>query len=80
MARFHWYVGQEVTRWLAGTLPQKMIVLKIENGRIYCGSPEYPGADWEFDPDTGAEIDDDLGFGPPPKITGSYIVDKRREN
>jgi len=28
---------------------------------------------WEFDKATGAEIDEDCGWGPPPKHTGSFL-------
>ena len=55
-----------VTRLLAGTIPVELRVSEITDDRIVCGG-------WEFDKATGAEIDDDLGWGPPPKMTGSYI-------
>lgn len=57
--------GDTVRRMLAGTIPCDLVVQKIENGIIDCG--------WTFDLKTGAEIDDDLGWGPPPKVTGSYL-------
>lgn len=61
-------VGQFVTRMIAGTIPMELRVTEITEDRIYCGG-------WEFDRATGAEIDDDLGWGPPPKYphTGSFI-------
>jgi hypothetical protein len=59
-------VGDTVTRMLAGTIPCQLTVTEITDDRIICGG-------WEFDKRTGAEIDDDLGWGPPPKITGSFI-------
>lgn len=59
-------VGSEVTRMLAGTIPMKLKITSIENNVITC-------SDWEFDLETGAEIDDYLDWGPPPKSTGSYI-------
>ena len=60
-------VGDTVTRMLAGTIPIKLKVTQITPEKIVCDL-------WEFDPATGAEIDDDLGWGPPPLITGSYII------
>jgi hypothetical protein len=60
-------VGQTVTRWLAGTIPMELRVSEVTDDRIICGG-------WEFDKTTGAEIDEDLGWGPPPcAMTGSYI-------
>ena len=59
-------VGDTVTRWLAGTIPMELRVTDITDDRIVCGA-------WEFDLRTGAEIDEDLGWGPPPKMTGSFI-------
>jgi len=61
-------VGQVVTRWLAGTIPQELAISEITDDRIICGS-------WEFDKATGAEIDEFIGWGPPPKfaMTGSFI-------
>jgi hypothetical protein len=66
-------VGDEVIRWLAGEIPHRLKVTKISKGIVSCG-------DWTFDERTGAEIDDDLGWGPPPKMTGSYIVPVREIN
>ena len=59
-------VGDMVTRWLAGTVEMELRITAITEDRIICGG-------WEFDKATGAEIDDDLGWGPPPKMTGSFI-------
>jgi hypothetical protein len=42
----------------------KLRITAITTERIICGS-------WEFDRKTGAEIDEDLGWGP--QGTGSYI-------
>ena len=60
-------VGDLVTRWLAGTIPMTLRVTGISHAIVEC-------ADWTFDRATGAEIDEDLGWGPPPRMTGSYIV------
>ena len=61
-------VGDKVTRMLAGTIPMELAITKITEDRIICGA-------WEFDKKTGAEIDEELGWGPPPEfeITGSFI-------
>ncbi len=60
--------GDTVTRWLAGTIPMDLRVQSVTDDIIDCG--------WTFDRKTGAEVDEDLGWGPPPKMTGSYIVVK----
>ncbi len=60
-------VGDKVTRWLAGSIPMPLKVTAVTETIIEC-------ADWTFDRATGAEIDDFLGWGPPPKMTGSYII------
>jgi len=60
-------VGDVVTRYLAGSLKLILTVTEVTHDKIICG-------DWEFDRTTGAEIDDVLDWGPPPKGTGSYIV------
>ena len=71
-------VGDEVLRMLAGTLPMKLKVTGVTADRIIIAVPGFesgPMADsWEFDRETGAEIDDRFDWGPPPKMTGSYIV------
>jgi hypothetical protein len=58
--------GDVVTRMLAG-IPMPLRVTATDGGVITCGA-------WTFDQTTGAEIDEDLGWGPPPLATGSYIV------
>lgn len=62
-------IGDMITRWLAGTIEMQLRVTDITEDRIICGN----NGGWEFDKKTGAEIDDDLGWGPPPKMTGSFI-------
>lgn len=63
-----WHVqpGDVVTRWLAGQLPMPLKVTRVTADRIVCGY-------WQFDRDTGAEIDEDFDWGPPPKHTGSFL-------
>lgn len=59
-------VGDTVTRWLAGTIPMNLVVASLTEDVVDCG--------WTFCRRTGCEVDDDLGWGPPPKMTGSYIL------
>jgi hypothetical protein len=59
-------VGDVVVRMLAGTLPMKLQVSAITEQLIICSA-------WQFDKATGAEIDEELGWGPPPLMTGSFI-------
>lgn len=61
-------VGDRVRRMLAGKIPMDLIVEKVTATRIICAGG------WEFDRETGAEVDDYLDWGPPPKFTGSYIL------
>ena len=70
----HVKVGDVVTRMLAGTIPMKLKVTAVTDTLIECGSGDEG---WAFDRKTGAEVDDFLNWGPPPKMTGSYLL--RRE-
>jgi hypothetical protein len=63
-------VGDTVTRWLAGDIPMNLIVAALTDDIVDCG--------WTFCRQTGCEIDDDLGWGPPPKMTGSFIAAPKR--
>ena len=59
--------GDKVYRWLPGcSAPMPMTVKSITANRIVCVGG------WEFDRATGAEVDEELGWGPG-GITGSYI-------
>jgi hypothetical protein len=74
-ARFaHIKVGDTVIRLLAGTVPMLIKVFEITNGIIKCRVPEIGEDYWQFDVVTGAEIDPDLNWGPPPMFTGSFLV------
>ncbi len=55
--------GDQVHRFL-GPVPILLKVSRVTKDRIVCGA-------WEFDRATGAEIDEDLGWGP--GETGSWI-------
>lgn len=60
--------GDLVTRVLGGA-PMKLRVSSVDERFIYCGEP---GVGWKFDRLTGAEVDEELGWGP--AYTGSYLV------
>lgn len=59
-------VGDRVVRMLAGSIPMELRVTDVTDKLILCG-------EWTFDRQTGAEVDEYLGWGPPPAYTGSYI-------
>lgn len=59
-------VGDTVTRNLAG-VAMRLAVTELTPDTIVCGW-------WTFCRHTGAEIDEDLGWGAPPLRTGSYLV------
>ena len=67
-------VGDRVIRYLCGTIPMPMVVLKITPELITCGGPDYPGADWDFEPRYGVEYDPDITKNMPPNTIISYIV------
>ena len=46
----------------------KMEITEVTDKLIKCGA-------WEFDKATGAEIDEDLNWGPSPLSTGSFILE-----
>lgn len=47
--------GDIVTRMLGGSIPMELKVSEITETEIICGA-------WKFDKETGAEIDEDLGW------------------
>lgn len=59
-------IGDSVLRLLSGTIPMVLKVTDLTDELIICG-------DWTFDRKTGAEIDEDLGWGPKTGITGSFL-------
>lgn len=63
-------VGDIVTRLLGG-IPMKLKVTEVDDKFIYCG-PKDVG--WKFDRNTGAEVDEELGWGN--EGTGSYLVEE----
>lgn len=68
-------VGDEVTRLLAGELPNRLKVKAVTETLIECEVPGFPSAPgWTFDRKTGIEEDDELGWGVKYGRTGSYLV------
>lgn len=65
----HAKVGDFAIRNMAG-IKMKLRVTEITDKLILCGEAD---AGWAFDRATGAEIDEELGWGPYPKMTGSFI-------
>jgi hypothetical protein len=57
---------------LAGQVPLLLRVSSVDDELIHCGGE--PGVGWSFDRVTGAEVDEELGWGPRYGITGSYLV------
>jgi hypothetical protein len=57
--------GDPVVRWLGGEIAMNLKITEVTDKRVVCGA-------WEFDRETGAEIDDDLGWGT--GMSGSYIT------
>lgn len=65
-------VGDKITRLMAG-IPIPLTIWKIENGVIFTENNIITKeAGWRFDAETGAEIDEDLGWDGK-TVTGSYI-------
>ena len=60
-------VGEEVVRYLAGKIAMRLKVTEVTEDLITCAGG------WTFDPATGVEIDEDLGWGPRYGVTGSFI-------
>jgi hypothetical protein len=65
----HVQVGDTVTRMLAGQYPMILKVTQITDDLIVCGEHG-----WTFDRKTGAEVDDEIGWGPRHGVTGSHLV------
>ena len=67
----------KVTRLLAGVVPMQLIVGKVDETYIYCGSMDGVVSleeGWKFLRTNGAEVDEELGWDG--KVTGSFLVDK----
>jgi hypothetical protein len=62
----HLKVGDKVIRMLGGEVAMPLVVTEVADSYVVCQA-------WQFDKATGAEIDDDLDWGPPPKWTWSFL-------
>jgi hypothetical protein len=62
-------LGTRVTRLVGGSIPMVLVVTSVDDRFIYCGEE---GAGWKFDRQSGAEVDEELGWGP--GLTGSFLV------
>ncbi len=67
-----WKIGDTVTRTLAG-IKMPLKITAFTDTLIICGGDEKEHTGWWFDKATGAEIDEELGWGAPPMATGSYL-------
>lgn len=75
----HLKVGDQVTRLLAGKLPMKMQVTKVNSDTIECSAVKKDGSlttfeGWTFDRNSGVEEDADLKWGIKFGKTGSYLI------
>jgi hypothetical protein len=61
--------GDTVTRILGGA-PMRLRVSSVDETFIHCGGEHG----WKFDRRSGAELDEELGWGPNFGVTGSYLV------
>lgn len=69
----HIEVGDTVKRMLAGKIPMDLKVTEITEDLI------VTGGGWTFDRRTGAEVDEDLQWGPKYGVTGSYLVEGNQD-
>ena len=64
----HVEVGDTVTR-MFGFHPMELKVTAVTADLIVCGDHG-----WTFDRKTGAEVDDEIGWGPKHGVTGSHLI------
>ncbi len=62
----HVSVGDHLIRSIGGKIKMTVKVTLVTEDKIHCGA-------WVFDKKTGAEIDEDLEWGP--HVTGSYLFE-----
>ncbi len=74
-ARRRWLLairpGDRVRRMLGGAIPIDLIVTDVTEDLILCGEA---GIGWSCDRVTGAEVDEEIAWGPRFGKTGSYLV------
>ncbi len=66
-------VGDKILRMLAGTIPQELTVTDVTDSLLICGGTYEEKIGWWFDKKTGVEVDEELGWGPHPLWSGSFI-------
>jgi len=64
--------GDTVLRLIGGEVPMHLLVDAVSEDQIHCGP-------WAFCRKTGAEIDEELGWGPAYGHTGSFLVEEKTE-
>lgn len=73
-------VGDRVTRVLGGA-PMVMEIVDVCEDVVVCAAVREDGSlfrgDWTFCRDTGAEEDEELGWGRAHGVTGSFLVRTR---
>jgi len=75
----HIKVGDTPTRMLAGKIALQLVVGKVDEEFIYCGSGPSDSLKvkwedgWKFRRTNGAEVDEDLGWDGI-KSTGSFLI------
>ena len=76
-------VGDELTRMIGSTLPMTVVVGKIDEQFIYCGSKDGVidwETGWKFRKDNGAEVDEKEGWsGNDIFSTGSFLIRKNKK-
>jgi hypothetical protein len=74
-ARRDWLLGLQagdhVCRLLGGEVPMELTVREIKGDLLVCGREGFV---WTFDRATGAEVDEEIGWGPRFGRTGSFLV------
>ncbi len=69
--------GDEITRYLSSErLPMPLVVKEVSDEFVWCRPPTLDWARdqcWKFDIVTGAEIDEELEWGPAFGATGSFL-------
>jgi hypothetical protein len=68
--------GDIIVRTLGGAVEMRLRVTDADDNFVYVGPP---GVGWKFDRVTGAEVDEELGWGPQFGVTGSYIAGVERD-
>ena len=67
--------GDIIIRQLGGLVDMELVVTSVDDHYIYVGSRDDG---YKFDRDTGAEVDEDLEWGPGYGVSGSFITRWRR--